>query len=294
MDLARDGAGWPNREYSRLVDAGALRFHVQVAGPSSGEGPVLLLLHGTGASTHSWRGLLPLLAAHYTVVAPDLPGHAFTSRQPADRRSLPGMALSIADLLRAMQVRPDIVIGHSAGAAIGAQLCVDGHAAPAGLASINGVLQPMQGFPTFLFSPLAKLMTVTPWLPKLISRHALDAVAVQRLIDSTGSKLDAAGVAQYARLVQHPAHIAGVLDMMAGWDLGPLGRALPRLRPALRLLVGSADRTVPPAESRRVLQVLPAATLREFPGLGHLAHEEAPEAFAADLQAFALERLGAR
>ena len=50
--------------------------------------------------------------------------------------------------------------------------------------SINGVLQPMDGFPTFLFSPLAKLMAFTPWLPKLISRHALDAVAVQRLIDS--------------------------------------------------------------------------------------------------------------
>ena len=53
------------------VAAGGLRWHVQVAG----DGPVLLLLHGTGAATHSWRDLLPLLAERFTVVAPDLPGH---------------------------------------------------------------------------------------------------------------------------------------------------------------------------------------------------------------------------
>ena len=49
-------------------------FHCEVAG----EGPVALLLHGTGASTHSFRDLLPWLARRCTVVAPDLPGHGFT------------------------------------------------------------------------------------------------------------------------------------------------------------------------------------------------------------------------
>ncbi|MFZ4410973.1 MAG: alpha/beta fold hydrolase, partial [Paracraurococcus sp.] len=81
-------ADWPNRPTSRLVAAGGLRWHVQVAGT----GPVLLLVHGTGAATHSWRDLLPLLARHFTVVAPDLPGHGFTERPRAEGLSLPGMA----------------------------------------------------------------------------------------------------------------------------------------------------------------------------------------------------------
>ena len=71
-----DGLGWPNRDKSQFVDAGGLRWHVQTAG----NGPVMLLIHGTAAATHSWGGLLPLLAARYTVVAPDLPGHGFTVR----------------------------------------------------------------------------------------------------------------------------------------------------------------------------------------------------------------------
>src|SRR5206468_2126887 len=63
-------ADWPNRAASLAVEAGGLRWHVQRAG----HGPVLLLLHGTGAATHTWRDLLPLLATDFTVVAPDLPG----------------------------------------------------------------------------------------------------------------------------------------------------------------------------------------------------------------------------
>ena len=55
-----DGAAWPHREASRFVVAGGCRWHVQVMGAV--DAPALWLLHGTGASSHSWRALLPLLA----------------------------------------------------------------------------------------------------------------------------------------------------------------------------------------------------------------------------------------
>ena len=42
-----DGRDWPNREHSRFVTAAGLRWHVQVAG----QGPDLLLVHGTAAAT---------------------------------------------------------------------------------------------------------------------------------------------------------------------------------------------------------------------------------------------------
>lgn len=52
-------AGWPQRDHSRALRVGPIDWHVQVAG----RGPVLLLLHGSGASSHSWSDLLPRLAA---------------------------------------------------------------------------------------------------------------------------------------------------------------------------------------------------------------------------------------
>jgi len=58
LTLEADGADWPNRAASRKLRAGGVDWHVQILG----RGPTLLLLHGTGASTHSWRDVAPLLA----------------------------------------------------------------------------------------------------------------------------------------------------------------------------------------------------------------------------------------
>ena len=70
-DWARDGRDWPNRSASRFLLAGGLRWHVQVmGGDRAPRKPVILLLHGMGASTHSWRDLAPILAGRFTVVAP--------------------------------------------------------------------------------------------------------------------------------------------------------------------------------------------------------------------------------
>ena len=96
LNFETDGRDWPHRQASRFVEAGGLKWHVQIMGA----GPPLLLVHGTGASTHSWRDLMPLLAERYRVVAPDLPGHGFT-QMPASSEglSLPGMAAGVASLL---------------------------------------------------------------------------------------------------------------------------------------------------------------------------------------------------
>ena len=48
---------WPNRQISRSVEVAGLAWHVQI----SGKGPLILLLHGTGSSTHSWAELTPIL-----------------------------------------------------------------------------------------------------------------------------------------------------------------------------------------------------------------------------------------
>ncbi|MFX4944941.1 alpha/beta fold hydrolase, partial [Acinetobacter baumannii] len=78
--------------------AAGYRWHVQVMG----EGPVALLAHGTGAATHSWRKLMPILAKSFTVIAPDLPGHGFTDTPPSHRLSLVSMASDLAALCRAL------------------------------------------------------------------------------------------------------------------------------------------------------------------------------------------------
>ena len=102
LDWSVERRWWPHAETSSFHHAGGLRWHVQ----QMGQGPAVLLIHGTGASTHSWRALAPRLAEQFKVIAPDLPGHGFTERAPRRRMSLPAMAESVAALAEALVDSP--------------------------------------------------------------------------------------------------------------------------------------------------------------------------------------------
>ena len=273
LEWERDGADWPNRQSSRFVEAGGLTWHVQVMG----HGPPLLLVHGTGASTHSFRDLAPALAARFTVVAPDLPGHAFTSPLPPGRLNFNGMAAALGELVQALGLHPQVAVGHSAGAALLARLAVDGVIAPRLLVALNGAILPLPGFAGLVFAPMARALAVNGLAARLFAWRAADRRAVERLVGSTGSAIDARGVELYARLVRNPTHVAGVLGMMANWDLRPLREALPRMPGRLLLVVGSEDGTVSPREAERVRAIRPDTRIVTLEGLGHLAHEERPD-----------------
>ena len=90
LSWERDGRDWPNRETSRFVRAGGIAL--ACAGDGAARRAAALLVHGTGAATHSWRALGPILAQRFRVVAPDLPGHGFTDEPRSGGLSLPGMA----------------------------------------------------------------------------------------------------------------------------------------------------------------------------------------------------------
>jgi len=269
----KDGRDWPNRTASRFVEAGGLNWHVQLMG----QGPCLLLLHGTAAAAHSWRDLAPLLAQHFTLIAPDLPGHGFTSSLPQARVSLAGFSEALRALLNKLQVSPDLVLGHSAGAAIALRMALDGAITPRAIFSLNGALLPLGDEHAAFFTRTARLMVGLPFVSKLCAWRASKHEVAAKLLRDTGSDIGPRGVELYTRLFGYPGHIRAALTMMAQWELRPLLRDLPRLVPALFLLVGSRDRAVPPMQARRIQAIQPAARIITLEGLGHLAHEEAPE-----------------
>jgi magnesium chelatase accessory protein len=263
---------WPHREASRFVSAGNINWHVQ----QFGSGPVLLLVHGTGASTHSWRDVAPLLAERFTVIVPDLPGHGRTSAPTFEQFSLPAMSTALGALLRRLRLDAALAVGHSAGAAILARMTLDGQIAPRLLVSINGALLPLTGLPGWLFAPIARVLARSSLVPQWMARRAAGDATIERLVADTGSHLDAHGIALYRQLAQRPAHVAGALAMMANWNLPSLARDLPRLKTPLTLLTASADRTIAPEQADRVRALLPTARVISLGALGHLAHEERP------------------
>jgi pimeloyl-ACP methyl ester carboxylesterase len=143
MDWARDLRGWSHPEWSRQVLSRPHRWHVQ----ETGEGPLLLWLHGAGATTHSWRDLWPQLPG-FRHVGVDLPGHGFTRLGTRLRSGLLPMSEDIAALCASQGWQPVAVIGHSAGAALALQLA-DKVTAPDGgpvrIVGLNASLTPFEG-----------------------------------------------------------------------------------------------------------------------------------------------------
>jgi len=282
MDWARDLPGWPLSDLSRRVAHRPHRWHVQEAG----DGPALLLLHGAGASTHSWREMIPDLARDHRVVALDLPGQGFTAMGARGRSGLEQMANDIAALIAAEGWQPRAVIGHSAGAALALRLARDLPETPR-VIGINAALSPFDGLAGWLFPALAKMLALNPLTAVAFTAGGNRQARARRLLDSTGSRLDDTAIGYYARLIGDRAHVDGTLQMMAQWDLTALVDGLPGLAAPCLLITGAEDRAVPPEVSERAAARLPAARHTRLPGLGHLAHEEAPERIAGLIRDFA-------
>jgi magnesium chelatase accessory protein len=284
LDWNTDGRDWPLREWSRFVTCGPLTWHVQQAGA----GPTLLLIHGTGASTHSWRDLARVLTDRFSIVSVDLPGHGFTRGRPESGLTLPAMAGALTDLLRQEGIVPDIVGAHSAGAAVAARMALDGgHQAP--IVAFGPALVPFPGMSAPLLSGLARLLFVNPLVPHIFARVARSDGQVAKFLErSTGSRIEPRGVELYARLFASADHCAGAIEMMADWDLAKLSLELPGLPVRMHIAHGDCDRAIRIAESRRAA-ARACAAFTTLHGLGHLAHEEQPNRAAALIASVANE-----
>jgi magnesium chelatase accessory protein len=232
-----------------------------------------MLLHGTGASSHSFRDLMPILARRFTVVAPDLPGHASSEPSRWFEPTLSGTAAALEELLDALHLVPEVVVGHSAGAALAVQMTLDQAFEPRLVVGIGAALVPLRGVARAIWPKTARLLSLAS---RVLPLRVSSARAVRQILQSTGSRLDGAGIEMYRNLSARPEHVAGVLAMMGSWDLEPLFADLPRLQAPLLLVAGHDDRAVPLSQQRTVAARTRRTTVVVVPGAGHLVHEEAP------------------
>lgn len=274
LDWDRDGQDWPHRSASRFVDTADLRWHIQEMGPEGG--PLLLLLHGTGAACHSWRYLMPALAGAHRVVAIDLPCHGFSRPRRNLDLSLTGMTRLVQALISAMDLTPTALVGHSAGAAIAISLAAASRRRTGPLVvAINGAFRPIKG--NRLFSPLAKALFAAPFTATMFSLAARGGWFGDNLLSATGSIINDRGADLYRRLLTSSGHVQGALGMMAAWDLNRFDRLLAALPVPPTLIAAKDDPMVPCRDSRHAAEHAEGARLTLVDRGGHLLHECRPD-----------------
>lgn len=270
-----DAKNWPLTAYSRRVLHRPHRWHIQ----EHGEGPLILLIHGAGGATQSFRGLFPILAQTHHVVAVDLPGQGFTQLGAQQRCGLDHVSEDLLSLCRNQGWTPDIVVGHSAGVAIALRMWELGMRPTRGIVGINAALSNFKGVAGWLFPMMAKALAATPFSAGVFAGTSTRS-SVRNLVQGTGSKIDQDGLELYYRLTTDKGHVDATLSMMAQWSLDGLVARLGHIDAPVHLITGLDDKAVPPKVSRDAVQSLPHGKLTELSGLGHLAHEEDPVTFA--------------
>lgn len=270
---------WPHRALSQSVRVGALAWHVQVGG----SGPVVLLLHGTGSSAHSWADVVPALWPHATVVAVDLPGHGFTTGADLAQLRLPQIAADLDALLAVLKLgAPVLVVGHSAGAALALRWATATARPPRSVLGFNPSLVPPPGLYTQLIGPLVSPLATSWWVASVLARRAEKGAMVDSMLASTRSDVPEAQQRRYQTLFSNPSHVQGTMGFMAAADLSAINAQGVPPGTALTVVLGTRDTWVPEHRLRPVLaRCYPQAAVLRWEG-GHVLHEEQP-ARAADL-----------
>ena len=265
---------WPHRTLSRSIDVGNLRWHVQISGDT---GPTILLLHGTGASAHSWSEIIPKLAGHARTVVPDLPGHAFTLNAPVDSLRLHKIASELQKLMLALALPgPHLVVGHSAGALLALSYaeinpeikCIIG---------LNPSLVPPPVSYTQFFGPLLSPFTRSSLISFALAKFAGASSMIDRLLDSTNTILPEARRIFYRDLFSNPKHVLGAMNFMAAADITAVLNKAKACRAKLIWVLGKNDVWIPAQQLKQTIaSYFPQATVIEWPG-GHLMHELEPQ-----------------
>jgi len=256
-----------------------VRLHLRDSGPRTA--PALLMLHGFGASLHTWEPWAEALAADHRVLRIDLPGSGLSPPDPSgiytDTRT-EQLLLALLDQLQLAQVT---LIGHSIGGRIAWGLAAH-H--PERVARL--VLIAPDGFasPGFAYGQApevpASLRLMTQVLPRPLLRRSLAPAYADPAV------LSEPLTQRYFDLVRAPGARTALLARMQQTVLNDPRPQLRRITAPTLLVWGEQDALIPFANAADYLAALPRARLVSLPGVGHLPQEEQPERGLAALQAF--------
>jgi len=253
--------------------------------------PVLLLVHGLTSSSATWDPVIPALAEHAHVIAPDLLGHGRSDKPEADY-SLGALAALLRDLLERLGHDRATVVGHSLGGGVALQFAYQFHdyAERLVLVSSGGLGREVSPVLRAATLPGAEFV-----LPVIANTHVRDAgVAVAGLLrrlpirfrPSVGEALRG-----YASLAETPARSAFVHTVRS--VVGPGGQRvsgsnmlyLAAERPTL-LVWGALDTIIPVSHAVAAHEAMPGSRLEVFEQSRHFPHQDEPARFSRVLLDF--------
>ena len=272
---------------SDFIEVNGQVVHVRDVGPRQDPSPIVLI-HGTGASLHTWEGWVQALQGRRRVITFDLPGFGLTGpfggRYPPDDYRGDTYARFVIDLLDALKVPRAVLGGNSLGGEVAWRVAV---MAPQRVERL--VLVDASG-PDFEPEsvPMGFLIARTPGL-NLLTEHLLPRALVAASVANVcgdPQRLTPELVDRYFELTLREGNRRALGIRLRQFVRGEHAERIGTIRQPTLILWGGRDRLIPPSVGRTFQASIPGSRLVVFDELGHVPHEEDPARTVEALRAF--------
>jgi pimeloyl-ACP methyl ester carboxylesterase len=273
---------------SQFIKINNLNVHYKQAGAGK---TALILLHGFGASTFSWREVIAPLANLGTVIAYDRPAFGLTDRpMPGDWSgvspySLEAQAEMLVGLMDAKGIAKAILIGNSAGGTVSVYTALKYPQRVQALVLVDAAIYSGGGLPQWL-----KPLMATPqgrWIGPLLVRPIQESgMETLRTAWNNPSKISPAVIAGYRKPLQVANWDRALWELTLAQEPTTLASRLAELKMPVLVITGDDDRIVPTTQSLRLAREIPGALLALFQFCGHVPQEECPEKFIPVVKEF--------
>ncbi len=282
VELTYDGT---LREMS--TDAGVLRYH------EAGDGPPLLLLHGSGPGVTGWRnfrGILATFAEHFRCLIVEFPGFGVSD----DFGGHPMVTAygAVDTFVETLGLDAVGIIGNSMGGGVGINCAIRQPDKVRRLVTIGGI-----GTNIFTAGPsegirLLQEFTENPTRQRLIDwLHSMvydPALVSQELIEERWAQATDPATLESARRMYGKAAFAAMMTAMRNSDAPLPWATMHKVQAPTLLTWGRDDRVSPLDMALLPMRTIPDAELHVFPNCGHWAMIEAKDAFESTVLSFLL------
>ena len=279
-----------NGEHSRFAEVDGTRIHFQDFGEK--DAPVLLLIHGYGASTYTWHLIAPELAEKgFRVIAPDLVGFGFSGKPRQAEYTIDSQAWMIHRLMDVLGIGRATLIGSSYGGGVAAQVALNDWERVEKLVLVGAVSN------NYVKSLLLTKLSAVPLLGEVMTPILAESKSYlkARLTRTFAAENHHLITEERMKSVSRPMFSAGMqhalLTTLRNWDADQIEKNAHRIEQPTLLIWGEGDQTIPLENGRKLHSLLPNSRLVVFKNSNHLTHEEYPHEFIDLVTEFAHQKV---
>lgn len=249
------------------------------------DGPVLLLIHGSNASLHTWEPWVKRLGNDYRIITLDLPGHGLTGAHPGGIYDYPVFVEVVSGLMAKLGIGAAVIGGNSMGGGTAWMFALAHPKKTKGLLLVDAAGAPAWQSKKTPIGFRVMRMPVIKELARFIAPRSLFESSLKTSM-SVQSKIDDIMVDRYWELNRYPGNREATMKRFAlphnNWAASK-GK-LAAIKAPVMVMWGEEDNLIPVSSARWFADALPGSTLVVYPNVGHIPMEEVPDESADDVR----------